>query len=285
MTMRSKGTVIVIGISAMLAVVGIWQVTRLNNELQTARHKQQTFRQLAESLREANENTTANLQRAEKQLADMRKNESELLRLRGENARLRNQAQNPAALQKNAPNPQPSNTTAIPPVETHSLSTSVRIPAGQTAITGGWKGADGKRSLTLITPVLQPEGQGARQIVVRSKIIEATDEAWQQLGLQNFPTDAGQETQSGLLTAEQAQILIASVTNTPGAEVLSSPQISTADGIGASLFVGSAPPPGDTNPAPGIKMDLVPAVAPGQDTVELKIDLQINRKTTAATAR
>ena len=287
MTLTQKAFITaVITLTAGLAIYENRQVIRLEREVANVRQSQQPLVQQVNSLKQANETAKTELQQTQKQLSDARKNEAELYRLRGQYTQMRNQVQAYADREKRTANTPPAAAIAPPPAlpisQTHAIKTLVRIPNGHTLVTGGWSTGNGKRTLALVTPQSQDGDEVQNQVMVRTMMVEAPDEVWQQLGLASVQNEPGQDPQAGAftLTAEQMEKTSKILQETKGVDVLSSPTLSTLSGREAQIVVGEQPSPGTTNLSPGIKYILIPTLTADHAAVDLNLELQVTTVTT-----
>ncbi|MEI7732220.1 MAG: hypothetical protein WCO56_21775 [Verrucomicrobiota bacterium] len=280
MTITQKTIItLIVAASAGTALYQFLQSGRFERELEAMSQQQSPLAQQVETLRQERENLKSELQRTQGQLVEARKKESELIRLRGQFTQMQTQADREKRGQQLPKTPQVTTTEAAPtpPVlQTHSLKTLVRIPNGHTMVAGGWQSSAGKRTITLITPVSQAGEQGEPQIVVRSVVVEATDAVWQQVGLGGIQTGADQQATPNSLTGEQMQTLLQSLQSMKDVDVLSAPTVSTINGRAAEISVGGGQQPGDTNAAPGIRLNLTPSLTADRTAVDLNVDMQIS---------
>lgn len=214
------------------------------------------------------ERLRADNQRLAEQLkADTARTQAEhedLLRLRGEVTRLRKQLRTNAAAATNAV---PAETPQAPAPFTVALS--ARVGEGQTLVTGGWPTAPGKRTLALVTPTTDTSGTNTgRVVLITTRLVEAPQDAWAQLGLGDISNEGQQTPPQKILTMEQAGALMASLTNKVGCTVLSSPRVSMYDGGQARLLTGYGAVGAAT-------VDFLPRLAPDGNAWDLQLNVQL----------
>jgi hypothetical protein len=254
------------------------QASRLAQEVRRLRADQQPLANQVAALQKERDEVAARLAQAQRDLARAQTNTSELLRLRGQVAVLRQQLQSAGGKPRSAQPSAPGPVEAPPELATRTLQTQVIIPAGHTLALGGMASAHGKQTITFVTTTVEAGNGEKAQVLIQSKLIEAPEEAWQQVGLGGILGGANAEPQTGLLTAAETQKLIQKLTEMPGVDVLSAPAVTTQDGRAAAIAVGNQPPPGATN-APGINLDLVPNLTPDGQSVNLGLTLKLTTKT------
>ncbi len=222
-----------------------------------------------ERLRADNQRLAAQLQ------ADAARTQAEhedLLRLRGEVTRLRKQLQADAAAARRGAGGEA--TTNAVPAETpqapapFTVAVSARVAEGQTLVTGGWPTAPGKRTLALVTPTADSSRTNAGQVLITTRLVEAPQDAWTQLGLGDISNEGQQSPPQKILTMEQTGALMTSLTNTAGFTVLGAPRVSTYDGGQASISSG----PGAGG---GLTVDFLPRLAPDGNAWDLQLNVQL----------
>lgn len=75
------------------------------------------------------------------------------------------------------------------------------------------------------------------------------------------------------MTQQQADSLIASLTNQPNCLILNRPLIQTSDGTQASLFVGEV---NASNQQKGLSLDCLPRLGPDGRTVQLTLGMKFD---------
>ncbi len=222
-----------------------------------------------ERLRADNQRLAAQLQ------ADAARTQAEhedLLRLRGEVTRLRKQLQADAAATRRGAdgeavtNAVPAETPQAPAPFT--VAVSARVGEGQTLVTGGWPTAPGKRTLALVTPTADSSRTNAGQVLITTRLVEAPQDAWTQLGLGDISNEGQQSPPRKILSMEQAGALMASLTNTVECTLLSAPRISTYDGGQARIFTGYGAVGAAT-------VDFLPRLAPDGNAWDLQLNMQL----------
>lgn len=120
-----------------------------------------------------------------------------------------------------------------------SSSLSAELKPGEVLVTGGFQTADGAVQLTFVEPVVQrgPNGKdlvtfSTRQVAIDSALVE-------ELGVSSLKTTAGNVLQHGeAWSAEDYRVFMEDVLRQQGANVLSSPKITTGMGQSARVAVG-----------------------------------------------
>ncbi len=220
---------------------------------------------------------------APEELARFKANESELLRLRNEVGMLRKELAQRAATQgekrpREAAEPVASAVTNGPD-GAFEAKLSANIPQGQTLAFGGWTTESGKRAVAFVNPAIQPGNGSDAQVLIRTTLMEVPPEVWGQLGLADIKTDPELASPSSLVPEQQAENLIASLTNQPNCLILNRPFIQTSDGMKASLFVGQVT---DSNEQKGLSLDCLPQLGSDGRTVHLTLAMRVGPQSPAA---
>jgi hypothetical protein len=265
---------------AALALAGLTTALVLEHQANTRlaeenAHLHQANAQL-DALREENARL-AKLEADATELARLREGQSELLRLRGELTQLRkkvaqaaNATAKPSASPSTAPEPES-------PVVTFSTTLSARVPPGQTLLAGGWKTLEGKRTLILLTPTLVNENPADQRVLVQNVIVQVPEEVLAQLGWDQFKTETYDSKQQSLIPEAQFRALLDQLKQTKGVDVLSSPRINTADGVGASVSVGQQRTIAGEKVMLGPTIEVTPTVASDGSGIGLSISAHINQ--------
>jgi hypothetical protein len=223
----------------------------------------------------------AQSQIAPEELARLKANESEVLRLRNQVGLLRQELARAAAAK--GPKPPPETEAAMTP-ETNAVpgafeaKLSASIPEGQTLAFGGWTTESGKRAVAFVHPAITTGSGTNAQVLIRTTLIEVPPEVWGQLGLADIKADPQLSSQSGLVSQQQAEGLIASLTNTPDCLIVNRPAIQTSDGMPASLFVGQV---AASNEQKGLSLDCLPQLGADGRTIHLTLGMKIGLQTPA----
>jgi len=217
-------------------------------------------------------------QTAPGELARLQAAESEVLRLRNQLSLLReNLARATAAQGQEAPKVlTPAVTNLVDEAFETKLSTS--IPEGQTLAFGGWTTGSGKRAVAFVHPSVQAGSGASAQVLILTTLMEVPPETWGQLGLADIKADPQLASQSGLVSEQQAQSLIASLTSQTNCLILSRPRIQTSDGAQASLFVGEVTA---ANQQQGLSLDCLPQLGSDGRTVNLALSMKFNPPSSA----
>jgi hypothetical protein len=252
-------------------------------------NENQQLRQEREALRAAADQPGAQnaepapAQIAPEELARLKATESEVLRLRNQVSLLRKElAQSKAAQGQKQPTEAatpltPTVTNEVPGVFEAKLNAS--IPEDQTLAFGGWMTESGKRAVAFVYPTIQGGSGTNTQMLIRTTLMEVPPEVWSQLGLADIKADPQLSSQSGLVSQQQAESLIASLTNQPECLILNRPIIQTSDGMQASLFVGQIT---DSNEQKGLSLDCLPQLGPDGRSIHLSLGMKVGSQGPAA---
>jgi predicted DNA-binding protein (UPF0251 family) len=216
----------------------------------------------------------ASPQIAPDELARLKAAESEVMRLRNQVGLLRRELS-----QRTAGKGQKEAMEVLTPVATNEVvgafetKLSTSIPEGQTLAFGGWTiGAD-KRAVAFVYPAVQAGDGTNAQVVIRTTLMEVPPEIWGQLGLADIKIDPQLASQSGLVSQQQAESLIASLTSQTNCLILNRPVIQTSDGAQANLFVGEVTA---SNQQKGLSLDCLPQLGPDGRTVNLTLGMKFD---------
>lgn len=212
------------------------------------------------------------------EVARLRREHNELMRLRGEVTLLRHRAQ--TAVTATPPVAKPARPASKSPPLVHSFTAALEstIASGQTLITGGWATKPGHRTLVFVTPEPDAVSGPNRSVLLKTMIVEGTDQALSELGLGAYSLDGNETSAAGLLTAAEADSLFAGLKDSPEAKILSAPRVTTADGQQAQVAIQELRPiPGAAEPLPvGPLIDLVPRLSPDGKTIHLTLLATLN---------
>jgi hypothetical protein len=206
-------------------------------------------------------------------LADQQR---ELLRLRGELARLRNHGGPTAAGSPATGAPPAADATAgqagADPVP-FAASGTASVRSGESFATGGWTTAPGTRTFFLATPTLTHPASDATNIAVAMCLLKVPEGDLPPSLLQHLAPSTGGE--SPILTGADAALLVAKLKASNETNIVSRPQVVTADGVPASMFIGETRPnPDGTQREIGTRIDLSPQVAGDGQTIRLGVSLE-----------
>ncbi len=252
------------------------------NENQQLRHEREALRAAADQP-EAQNSEPAPAQIAPEELARLKATESEVLRLRNEVNLLRKElAQSKARQGQKQPAEAaapltPTVTNEVPGLFEAKLNAS--IPEGQTLAFGGWTTESGKRAVAFVYPAIQGGSGTNTQMLIRTTLMEVPPEVWSQLDLADIKADPQLSSQSGLVSQQQAESLIASLTNQPECLILNRPIIQTSDGMPASLFVGQVT---DSNEQKGLSLDCLPQLGSDGRSIQLSLGMKLGPQGPAA---
>ena len=206
----------------------------------------------------------------------------ELLRLRSEVGQLRRSVQESAAAATAArraganatagagtggpgsgpppPNPGEDN-------QPYTAHLSANVVKGNTLVAGGWSTEPGKRTLLLLTPDFGTANLTTGQVSLRSVFVKAPEEVLTRLGLGGFQTEGRGSTYTSSLGSAELAALMSSFAATDGVDILTAPQITTAEGRAAEVTIG---PTGQ-----GPSVTYVPRLSADQQGVDIAIKAQL----------
>lgn len=220
-------------------------------------------------LRGENSALTARLPQLD-EVIRLRAEAGELRRVREELARVKAAAD---ALQKRASaaaqTPAPAASPAPTPAP-FTLNSTARVGRNQSVVTGGWELGPGKRGFAFVTPQLQADGT----VVLSARILSLPEAAVGTVGLGNVVAPGGAAQDYSLADNASLRPVFATLQNTPGADVLSAPQVRTQPGTEATIEV--------SNPGGGtILLRFNPRVLPDGQTLDLDMQGALTIPTTA----
>jgi hypothetical protein len=241
---------------------------------QLARDRDDTTRQLA-ALRDENER--------------LKRDTAELLRLRGEAARLRQELAQattkrpasvpPPALPKEAEQPPE-------PVQIFVANADATVPAGQTLAFGGWATPPGKRTLVFVQPGIVEASSPGRvgSILLECRFLEVPEEALANVvldpnlaGLEKLKADGKASSVHSLFSAEEAALILKTLENTAGVDILSSPRVQTGDGTQAVVSVTEQKIIDGQEHALGPSLDVEPRIAANGSSVNLTVSARLKK--------
>jgi len=285
--------IIPVAIAAALGT-GIYEA-RQASDLRT---QVQKLRQHQEALAEQNQRSTSERDDATRQLATLNgENEqlklqtAELLKLRGDVARLRQQLAEAALKGPSlAAKSTPVKVAAEPfePVQIFVANADATVPAGQTMAFGGWATPPGKRTLVFMQPkIMESNGAGdTGSILLESHFIEIPDETLAKLGsdlnlagLEQLKADSNASSSHSLLTSEEAALLLKTLKDTAGVNLLSSPRVTTGDGRQAVISITEQKTIGGQEHALGPSLDVEPRIAADGSSVKLTVSARLKKAT------
>lgn len=114
------------------------------------------------------------------------------------------------------------------------IEVSAMVGRGNSLIAGGYVMKNGQRAIILATPEQQANGQ----IVMGFKLVGADDQGLKAAGLDAFVVNDAQGFPSTQLDRAQMNSLIQTLSSIDGADVMSSPRLTTMPGLQATVFVG-----------------------------------------------
>jgi hypothetical protein len=261
---------VALGAGLLATTVLLW------NENRELRREQETLRAAIDQPRAQNVEP-ASPEIPPDELARLRAAESEVLRLRNQVCLLRKElAQSTAG--KGQKRPQGAMETLTPAAtnevgEAFETKLSASIPEGQALAFGGWTSGADKRAVAFVYPAVQAGDRTDAQVVIRTTLMEVPAEVWGQLGLADIKTDPQLGSQTGLMSQQQAESLIASLANQTNCVILNRPVIQTSDGTQASLFIGEV---SASNQQKGLSLDCLPQLGTDGRTVNLTLGMKVD---------
>jgi hypothetical protein len=155
-----------------------------------------------------------------------------------------------------------------------SAKLAARVGSRQTLVTGGWSTAPGRRTVVLMTPVVNIGDNGDKQVVIQSLVIEGSESALAQAGFAEVKSDLRESSFQRVFTETEAQEAMKSLEGSGDVHVLSAPTISTAEGRQVQVSINST---GADGPALASSFDLVPRVTADGGAIDLEIDAQLTQ--------
>lgn len=253
----------------------VWQKQigdRLREE--NARLREQT--KDAEKLR--SENAKLESERVDPdELKRLRDAQTDLLRLRGQVSQLKREADAARAAASRATTaapPIPTDAATQPPIDTFTAKATGTVGKGQSMVTGGWKTESGKRVFVVMQPT---PVEADNTVLVRSHVVEVPEQLVATLGLDGLKPDNTTSTGSSVLSAEDTTRLLANLKSQEGVNILSAPQVITANGRQAQVSVTeSRELANGTIYSVGPVVSLTPTISDNKQQVELSVDAQLN---------
>ena len=251
----------------------IWETSR-GGQLRAENMRLAEQAKTAETLRAENARLTGERVDAD-EVKKLRDGQTELLRLRGQVSQLRREAQTARATAPPLAAAAPTN--AVPeesPVDSFTATVTQSVGWKQALVTGGWRLPSGKRAFVLMQPSAE-NGDGT--VMLRSQIVEMSDQAVAAAGFQAVAAEERTSTTSSVLSAEQAGKLLADLKQMEGVDIISSPQVLTASGRQAQVSVTDVRtlPSGQTYHT-GPMVEITPTISADKQNVELVVNAQLN---------
>jgi Flp pilus assembly secretin CpaC len=151
------------------------------------------------------------------------------------------------------------------------------IGPGETVIMGGWSPNAGQRMLVFITPTmidaagnkLSPPFDAQSEIQIDAKFVEAPGDIFAKLGLQTLFTEQNSSTETVRCSDSEFRSYLNSIEQSAGANVLSSPRVTTALGCQAAMSVGDTRMIAGKNQHLGPSLNLLPTLSADGVSVDL----------------
>ena len=196
----------------------------------------------------------------------------------------------PAALPA-APKPDAEPTE---PVQIFVANADARVPVGHTLAIGGWATAAGKRTIMLVKPTVVNErgdattvdalGGRPGQIVLEGHIFEMPDEILDKTisnlnlpGMDKLKTDEKATSSHSLFTSDETDLLLKTLKDTTGVDLLSAPKVLTLDGKQAVLSVTENKMVAGREHALGPSLDVEPRIAADGSSLNLTVVARLRR--------
>jgi hypothetical protein len=239
-----KLRLILFGLLAIGLAIIVWQHERIGH-LQEVNLSLRATVDETERTRSENE-PLSKLEENSDELARLRKEHSELLRLRGEISRLREQLKSQPSVAKASEKQEAP--VVESPVEIFTANLEADVSPGQTLIAGGWNTADGKKTFlfvessiidevgNLITAEQAQAKGGTAQITFQTKFAELSKESLQALGLNNL-LPGKNDSEHFIMDEGQSRLLFKTMNDVEGADILSTPRVTTLNGRQAQVSV------------------------------------------------
>lgn len=214
----------------------------------------------------------------------------ELLRLRGEIGRLRH---NPPAEISESPKPAVEADVATTPTRMLLAPMKARVRDGETLLTGGWRTADGRRGVMMVSPrigpdatyfespvtksftsrqhpfeVVQLEGDSESPITVSFTLLEGSESAFAKAGLGDLRGDEGGAAVQRSMSAAEAEALLRQLAATGEVALLAAPRVSTLDGRQAQITTGS-----EDGMTTSFNVNVIPKIEAGDDGAAVEMNL------------
>ncbi|HUB67472.1 MAG TPA: hypothetical protein VL981_08315 [Candidatus Methylacidiphilales bacterium] len=160
-----------------------------------------------------------------------------------------------------------------------------RVANGQTLVTGGFSQDPDEHTFLLITPKISGgmamTGSGARAVTFKSYLVEAPDKFWDQMGWTELENDSSSGSALGELDPDQLSAVLATINNTNGVTIKSSPVITMSDGTRGMIDREMSGPKYSR-----FSLDLDSQITPDGQSVDLDIrsaDVRVNPGAQSAT--
>jgi hypothetical protein len=174
-------------------------------------------------------------------IARLEKQQNELLRLRGDVTRLRQENQSLAdqvlASAADEQAAERENEVLVEPLTTFTGSVQASLLPGESLITGGWPIKSGRRGVLMVTPKVV-ESENGNQVLIRTSIVESSEEGMVGLGLSGLPDGITEISSGEIYDSESVRDILAKQVEGGGVSIVSSPSVMALDGQAASVFTG-----------------------------------------------
>lgn len=194
----------------------------------------------------------------------------ELLSLRGRVAQLaRELRERTNASAHNTARPAETNQPEAADSILFTASMTNRIPPDHTLVVGGWKN-QGLRGYLLITPRINsnPDAPAGERVGLSTKMIQAPDSFWAEIGWADAKSDTRRSSISGVLTSDQLDALLQALNATEGAQISNESLGKGSDGERIGLGFATAD---DTESGLLMAVSAFPRIASDQQSIDLEI--------------
>ncbi|MGI8966998.1 MAG: hypothetical protein ACR2H1_13055 [Limisphaerales bacterium] len=263
--MKRRTLIGLVLIFALLCGV-VWQYKAIqDSKNETAKLRAELKDQ--ESLRNKNQRLPQN-QIDAAELERLRKQQSELLQLRGEAGRLRRQLAETAAKQKQLAREIPE----LPveqesPVEIFQSKVRATVGVNQVLVLGGWSTKPGRRTLIFVTPRVGGTDSPS-SISIDTTMVEMPENISTTLGLGNDILSGAKESAGGFVFNKDDFLR---VVQTDDIEILSTPQVTTANGRQAEVSVQTSKKINKVDYQLGPSVNLVPTISSDGSSIDLSV--------------
>lgn len=146
----------------------------------------------------------------------------------------------PSARGKRPDLPKGSSGPALPEIQGEVMASSAvhtRIPLGHSMVTGGYVTEEGHHEFVVVTPTWLETPSGAKQLMVKSTILNVDQEALVSTGLKSL-VNGEQKTQQNAEVWDPDDVT-RTLTDTKGLNLLSSPSVVITPGSSAQVRMGN----------------------------------------------
>jgi hypothetical protein len=165
------------------------------------------------------------------------------------------------------------------PVQIFVANAAANVPAGQTLAFGGWATPPGKRTIAFVSPRID-EGS----ISLESRFLEVPEEALAKVvselslpGLDKLRAESKASSVQSLFTAAEAALILKTLENTAGVDVISSPKVLTGNGRQAIISTTEQKTIEGQEHTLGPSLDVEPRIAADGFSVNLTVSARLKK--------